>query len=131
VGFAADKYPISRHRIRRVCRPPARDGAPPAAAPTGRGAGRGGGNARLWPARLLTLSARDAILDEKAAAAIPNAAAGRYVIWTVADTGAGIEPRNLDRVFDPFSPPKRSAKAPAWACPPSSASVHVAAAALS
>jgi PAS domain S-box-containing protein len=60
----------------------------------------------------LTLSARNTTLDEKAAAAIPNAAAGRYVVWTVADTGVGIEPRNLDRVFDPFFTTKAVGKGP-------------------
>jgi PAS domain S-box-containing protein len=60
----------------------------------------------------LTLSARNATLDEKAAAAIPNASAGRYVVWTVADTGAGIEPRNLDRIFDPFFTTKAVGKGP-------------------
>ena len=38
----------------------------------------------------LTLSALNLTLDENAAAAIPNATAGRYVVWTVADTGVGI-----------------------------------------
>jgi PAS domain S-box-containing protein len=60
----------------------------------------------------LTLSALNAVLDPKAAAAIPGARAGRYVVWIVADTGVGIAPGNLDRVFDPFFTTKEVGKGP-------------------
>jgi nitrogen-specific signal transduction histidine kinase/CheY-like chemotaxis protein len=60
----------------------------------------------------LTLSAFNASLDEQAAASIPNAKPGRYVVWTVSDTGVGIAPKNLDRVFDPFFTTKEVGKGP-------------------
>jgi len=60
----------------------------------------------------LTLSALNATLDDRAAAAIPNAKPGRYVLWSVADTGVGIAPKNLDRVFDPFFTTKEVGKGP-------------------
>jgi signal transduction histidine kinase/CheY-like chemotaxis protein len=60
----------------------------------------------------LTLSAQNLTLDDNAAASIPNARAGRYVVWIVADTGVGISPANLDRVFDPFFTTKEVGKGP-------------------
>jgi PAS domain S-box-containing protein len=60
----------------------------------------------------LTLSALNVTLDEQAASSIPNARAGRYVVWIVADTGVGIAPKNLDRVFDPFFTTKEVGKGP-------------------
>jgi len=60
----------------------------------------------------LTLSAQNVTLDDNAAATIPNARPGRYVMWIVADTGVGIPSRNLDRVFDPFFTTKEVGKGP-------------------
>lgn len=60
----------------------------------------------------LTFSAANLMLDEKGAAAIPNAKPGRHVVWTVADTGAGITPKNMNRVFDPFFTTKEVGKGP-------------------
>jgi PAS domain S-box-containing protein len=60
----------------------------------------------------LCLSGRNVVLDAKAAAAIPNATAGRYVAWIVTDTGEGIAPANLDRIFDPFFTTKAVGKGP-------------------
>ena len=60
----------------------------------------------------LTIEARNETLDAAAAAAIPNARPGRYVVWRVADTGVGIAPENLDRIFDPFFTTKDIGKGP-------------------
>jgi PAS domain S-box-containing protein len=60
----------------------------------------------------LTLEARNVVLDGSAAAVIPNARAGKYVVWRVADTGVGIAPENLDRIFDPFFTTKDIGKGP-------------------
>jgi len=60
----------------------------------------------------LTLEARNLVLEAGAAAAIPNAHPGRYVVWRVADTGVGIAPENLDRIFDPFFTTKDIGKGP-------------------
>jgi PAS domain S-box-containing protein len=50
----------------------------------------------------LTLGARNVNLDEGDAKLDPNAKPGPYVVMTVADTGHGIAPEVLDRIFDPF-----------------------------
>jgi PAS domain S-box-containing protein len=50
----------------------------------------------------LTLGARNVTLDEGDAKLDPNAKPGPYVVMTVADTGHGIAPEILNRIFDPF-----------------------------
>ncbi len=50
----------------------------------------------------LTLAAENAELDATGAAAIPDASPGRYVLWRVTDTGTGIPPEILERIFEPF-----------------------------
>ncbi len=39
-----------------------------------------------------------------------------YVAISVDDAGAGIAPDILGKIFDPSSPPSRSARAPVWGC---------------
>jgi len=42
---------------------------------------------------------------------------GRQAIIKIADTGLGIKPEHLPRVFDPFLPPRELARAPVWGFP--------------
>jgi two-component system cell cycle sensor histidine kinase/response regulator CckA len=85
-------------------------------------------NIRVDPTQLhqvllnLCLNARDAIsgkgkirvrvtnimLDSSFAAMRPNAHPGPFVVFTVSDTGSGIEPELLGRIFDPFFTTKQS-----------------------
>ncbi len=50
----------------------------------------------------LTLTARNLRLSEQAAALLPLAKAGCYVVLTVGDTGHGIAPEFVGRIFEPF-----------------------------
>jgi PAS domain S-box-containing protein len=50
----------------------------------------------------LTLHAENVELAAVDAARIANARPGRYVLWSIIDTGAGIPPEDLPRLFQPF-----------------------------
>lgn len=59
---------------------------------------------------LLRLRAESCTLDAAAAAAIPGARAGTFVVVLVGDTGVGIPPAVLDRMWEPFFTTKESGK---------------------
>ena len=55
----------------------------------------------------LTLTACNAELDDRYAAAHPGVRPGQYVQVTVSDTGCGMSPELISRVFEPFFTTKR------------------------
>ena len=58
----------------------------------------------------LKISARNAQIDEQAAAKYPNVLAGHFVVLEVADSGEGIPPQILDKIFEPFFTTKEVGK---------------------
>jgi two-component system, cell cycle sensor histidine kinase and response regulator CckA len=61
---------------------------------------------------VLKILAANVALEENVAVGIPKAKPGQYVLLTVADNGAGIAPKHLERVFDPFFTTKEVGKGP-------------------
>lgn len=58
----------------------------------------------------LSIRTANRTLDEKAAAAMPEAQPGSYVVLSVADTGAGMDEATRDRLFEPFFTTKEFGK---------------------
>jgi two-component system, cell cycle sensor histidine kinase and response regulator CckA len=58
----------------------------------------------------LTIGAENTVIDEHYARMVPDANAGRYVMITVSDTGAGIPEHIKDKIFDPFFTTKEKGK---------------------
>jgi signal transduction histidine kinase len=58
----------------------------------------------------LTIEAGNAFLDDNYALAHPDVSPGQYVMIAVSDTGCGIAPEILEKVFDPFFSTKPAGK---------------------
>lgn len=56
----------------------------------------------------LTLEAEAVNLNADDASAIPDARPGNYVLWSITDTGSGIEPEVKERIFEPFFSTKKT-----------------------
>ncbi|HTK31628.1 MAG TPA: ATP-binding protein [Candidatus Saccharimonadaceae bacterium] len=50
----------------------------------------------------LTVRTRETLLTDESSSEFPESHAGRYVVISVTDTGEGIRPEHLSRVFEPF-----------------------------
>ena len=59
---------------------------------------------------MLTIEAANIIVDDALASATPNARPGSYVCVRVSDTGTGIAPENLNRIFEAFFTTKEIGK---------------------
>jgi two-component system cell cycle sensor histidine kinase/response regulator CckA len=55
----------------------------------------------------LTIATANMLLDDHAAALVPNAQPGSYVVLTVSDTGHGMDANTKARIFDPFFTTKK------------------------
>jgi CheY-like chemotaxis protein len=58
----------------------------------------------------LTMRARNVTVDAAFAAMVPEAKPGRFVCVSVADTGTGITPDNMEPIFDPYFTTKEIGK---------------------
>jgi len=58
----------------------------------------------------LTIRVQNAELDAHYAAMVPDAKAGRYVMFSIQDTGTGIPPEICGKIFDPFFTTKEVGK---------------------
>jgi CheY-like chemotaxis protein len=58
----------------------------------------------------LQIKAENKVIDETYAQMIAEAKAGRHVLLTIRDNGAGIAPEHLTRIFDPFFTTKEKGK---------------------
>ena len=61
-------------------------------------------------------------VDEQVTAQHPELQPGPYVCITVTDTGHGMIPEVMERIFEPFSPPRRPERGQGWGWPSCTAS---------
>ena len=59
----------------------------------------------------MTIETSNTFLDSEYAAQNADVKPGQYVLISVTDTGTGIAPEIIDRVFDPFFTTRKSVKA--------------------
>jgi hypothetical protein len=59
---------------------------------------------------ILKIALRNVVLDEESAAAIHGAKPGPRVLLRVSDTGGGIPPESIERIFEPFYTTKETGK---------------------
>jgi CheY-like chemotaxis protein len=71
----------------------------------------------------LTIAMENVVVDETYAGMNVDAKPGRYVLFTVADTGEGIPPELRDRIFEPFFTTKAVGKGTGLGLPTSAAIV--------
>ena len=65
----------------------------------------------------LVIGTKDVNLDDALLRAQETVTFDKYVMLTVADTGAGMTAEVRDRIFEPFSPPRNWGGGPAWDLP--------------
>jgi signal transduction histidine kinase len=60
----------------------------------------------------ITIETRNIVADEPYCADHPGFVPGEYVLLAVSDSGCGMDKDIKDKLFEPFSPPRRLEKAP-------------------
>ena len=59
---------------------------------------------------LITASLDHRVVNKTMADVMPNAIEGSFIVWSIADTGVGIPPEKLEKIFEPFYTTKEITK---------------------